>query len=130
MQVNFEYYKTFCVVAESKSITEASKKLYISQPAITKTIKLLENILGFSLFERTNRGIILTEEGTKLYAHIKPLILQIDDTKNIMNDVLLDGKTNIRIGTSITVLKLFLLDYIKKYTAKYPNVHFYIKILI
>lgn len=46
MNINFEYFKVFCQVAESKSITEAANQLNISQPAITKTIKLLEEELN------------------------------------------------------------------------------------
>lgn len=127
MDISFEYYRTFCVVAESKSITEAAEKMLISQPAITKTIKILEKNIGSSLFNRTHSGIKLTEEGERLYTYIKPLILQLDETKNVMNEIISDGKMNIRIGTSITVLRLFLIEFIKSYTKEYPNVHVYIE---
>ena len=127
MDISFEYYRTFCVVAESKSITEAAEKMLISQPAITKTIKILEKNIGSSLFNRTHSGIKLTEEGERLYTYIKPLVLQLDETKNVMNEIISDGKMNIRIGTSITVLRLFLIEFIKSYTKEYPNVHVYIE---
>ena len=127
MNISFEYYKTFCIVAESKSITEAGEKLMISQPAITKTIKILENEIGSSLFNRSHNGIKLTSEGERLYAYVKPLILQLDETKNVIDEIISDGKMNIRIGTSITVLRMFLIEYIKKYTEDHPNVHIYIE---
>ena len=127
MNISFEYYKTFCMVAESKSITEAANKLKISQPAITKTIKILETEIGSSLFNRYHNGIKLTNEGERLYAYIKPLILQLDETKNVMDEIISDGKMNIRIGTSITVLRMFLIEYIKKYTFEHPNVHIYVE---
>ena len=127
MNISFEYYKTFCVVAESKSITEAAEKLVISQPAITKTIKILENEIGSSLFSRGHSGVKLTAEGTRLYAYVKPLILQLDETKSMMDEIISDGKMKIRIGTSITVLRMFLIEYIKKYTNDYPNVHIYVE---
>ena len=117
MNISYEYYKTFCIVAESKSITEAAKRLNISQPAITKTIKLLESELNSVLFYRKHSGMSLTLEGERLYSYIKPIILQLDDTKNIMNEIVNKGKTNIRIGTSITVLRSFLIKYIKKIYA-------------
>ena len=93
MNLNFEYYKTFCVVAESKSITEASQKLLISQPAISKTMKLLEEELNKVLFNRTHNGIILTKEGESLYSYIKPIILQFNNTKNMLNNLVENGKT-------------------------------------
>ena len=127
MDISFEYYKTFCIVAESKSITEAAEKMLISQPAITKTIKILEKNIGSSLFNRTHSGIKLTEEGERLYTYIKPIILQLDETKNVMNEIISNGKMNIRIGTSVTVLRLFLIEFIKKYTKEHPNVHIYIE---
>lgn len=127
MNISFEYYKTFCTVAESKSITEAAEKLLISQPAITKTIKILESEIGSSLFSRSHSGIKLTTEGDRLYSYVKPLILQLDETKNIIDEIVSDGKMNIRIGTSITVLRMFLIEYIKKYTQEYPNVHIYVE---
>lgn len=127
MNISFEYYKTFCIVAESKSITEAAEKLLISQPAITKTIKILENEIGSSLFNRSHSGIKLTTEGERLYAYVKPLMLQLDETKNVMDEIISDGKMNIRIGTSITVLRMFLIEYIKKYTKEHPNVHVYVE---
>lgn len=127
MDINLEHYKTFCVVAESISITEAANKLNISQPAVTKTIRNIEQELNNTLFIRKHNGIYLTKEGEKLYAYIKPIILQLEDSKNIMNQMIQNQKTEIRIGTSTTVLKLFLLDYIKEYTEKYPNINIYIE---
>lgn len=122
MNISFEYYRVFCTVSECKSITNASKKLNISQPAITKTIKILESEINSTLFYRTHNGMTLTSEGEKLYAYIKPIILQLDETKNMMSEIITNGKTNIRIGTSITVLRFFLIDFIKDYMEEHPNV--------
>lgn len=123
MNISFEYYQTFCVVAESKSITEAAKKLNISQPAITKTIKILETEIESILFFRNHNGMTLTTEGEKLYTYIKPIMLQLFDTKNIMNEIVKNGKTFIKIGTSITILRSFLINYIKGFMIDHPNVH-------
>ena len=69
--VNLELYKIFVAVASEENITRASEKLNLTQPAITKHIKNLESILGVKLFFRTNHGIVLTEQGKKLYEEIK-----------------------------------------------------------
>ena len=57
MNINLEYYKIFYEVAKEQNITKASENLHISQPAISKTIKLLEEKLGGTLFVRTKKGV-------------------------------------------------------------------------
>lgn len=74
MNIDVEFYKVFCIVAENGSFSKAAEKLYISQPAITQTIRKLEEQLGGKLFYRNNNGVALTEEGKKLYAYIKDSI--------------------------------------------------------
>ena len=71
MNVNFELYRIFYTVANTLNITKASHELLISQPAISKSIKNLEESLGGQLFIRTKRGVILTDEGVELYKYIK-----------------------------------------------------------
>ncbi len=65
--INLELYRIFYVVAESGNITKASKKLCISQPAVTKQIKNLESQLNTPLFIRTKKGVILNECGQKIF---------------------------------------------------------------
>ena len=69
--VNLELYKIFALVAREKNITKASEILHISQPAVTNHIKNLENDLNLKLFNRTNHGIELTEEGQNIYKEIE-----------------------------------------------------------
>lgn len=74
--INFELYRIFKIVADECNITKASRRLNISQPAITKHIKNLEDGLNIKLFERTNSGVILTQNGKKIYEEIKePVII-------------------------------------------------------
>ena len=74
MNIDLEFYKVFCTIAEKGSFSGAAEKLYISQPAITQTMKKLEEQLGGKLFYRNNNGVALTEEGKKLYEYIKDSI--------------------------------------------------------
>ena len=69
--IDFELYRVFIEVAKEENITKASEKLNISQPAVTKQIKNLENQLSLVLFERKSKGLILTEDGKKLYEKLK-----------------------------------------------------------
>ena len=75
--VNLELYKIFVVVANELNVTKASEKLNISQPAVTKHIKNLENTIGITLFKRSNKGLELTEMGLELYESLKNPINEI-----------------------------------------------------
>lgn len=69
--VNLELYKIFVTVANEPNITKTSEKLNLTQPAVTKHIKNLENILQVKLLIRSNHGIVLTDKGQVLYKEIK-----------------------------------------------------------
>ena len=76
--IDFELYRIFVVVANEENITKASDKLNISQPAITKQIKNLENQLSMKLLKRKSKGVALTEEGKKLYEMLKNPIEELN----------------------------------------------------
>ena len=71
MDQNLNYYKVFYTAAKYKNISKAADALYISQPAISKTLSKLEENLNCTLFYRTSRGITLTAEGQLLYERIQ-----------------------------------------------------------
>lgn len=73
MNITIQQIEIFLTVAASNSISHASQQLYISQPALSSKIKQLEDILGYQLFGRTNKGVVLTEEGLRLYAALNPI---------------------------------------------------------
>ena len=82
MNIDFELYRVFYTVANNGNITKASEELNISQPAISKSIKNLEEQLGGNLFVRTKRGVILTDEGKEFYSYIKQAIEYINNAEN------------------------------------------------
>ena len=71
MNQNLSSYWIFYTVANAGNISKAAKELYISQPAISKSIQKLEESLDCKLFSRSSRGVILTSEGALLYEHVK-----------------------------------------------------------
>lgn len=123
MEINYELYKTFYIVASCSTITEASKKLMISQPAVTKAIKNLEQKLNGNLFIRGKTGIKLTENGKKFYNYIKPAIEQMEDAAKLFDNINKIESGHIKIGTSNTILKYFLMPYLKKYSKLFPDVN-------
>ena len=81
MDQNLSGYKIFYEVASCGNISKAAKKLYISQPAISKSIVKLEDGLDTKLFHRNSRGVTLTEEGTVLYRYIKDAFDNINNAE-------------------------------------------------
>ncbi len=122
MEQHLSQYKIFYEVARTGNISKAAKELYISQPAISKSISKLEENLGIALFSRNSRGVCLTMEGEILYSHIatafESIILGEKQIKKIKE--LNIGK--LRIGSSTTLCKGILLPYLGDFMQKYPHV--------
>lgn len=122
MNIDFELYRIFYVVANHSNITKASEELNISQPAISKAIKNLEDQLGGYLFVRTKRGVVLTEEGKEFYNYIKQAIEYINNAENKFTDLINLETGCIKIGISTTLTKEFLLPYLEKFHSLYPKI--------
>lgn len=122
MNIDFELYRIFYVVANNSNITRASKELNISQPAISKSIKNLEEQLGGQLFVRTKRGVVLTEEGKEFYKYIKQAIEYINNAENKFTDLINLEAGCIKIGVSTTLTKEFLLPYLEQFHSLYPKI--------
>lgn len=122
MNIDFELYRIFYVVANHANITKASEELNISQPAISKSIKNLEEQLGGNLFVRTKRGVILTSEGKEFYNYIKQAIEYINNAENKFTDLINLETGCIKIGISTTLTKEFLLPYLEEFHSLYPKI--------
>ena len=122
MNINFELYRVFYVVANNGNITKAAEELAISQPAISKAIKSLEEQLGGQLFTRTKRGVILTEEGKEFYNYIKQAMEYISSAENKFTELINLETGCIRIGIGTTLTKEFLLPYLEIFHKLYPNI--------
>lgn len=122
MNIDFELYRVFNEVANEENITAAAERLHISQPAVSKSIKSLEEQLGGSLFVRTKKGVILTEEGKELHRYIKTAIDYIRNAEHKFTDMVNLDSGLIRIGISRTLMKLYLLPVLEEFRKKYPNI--------
>ena len=123
MDINYELYKVFYYVAKTLSFSEASKELYISQSAVSQSIKTLEKRLNQVLFIRSTKKVQLTKEGLLLFKHIEPAINLITKGENqIAESNSLKGG-QLRIGASDTICRYFLVPYLKKFHETYPNIH-------
>jgi DNA-binding transcriptional LysR family regulator len=122
MNINLDLYKVFYHVAKNKNITKAANELNITQPGISKAIKNLEEQLGCSLFIRTKSGVILTDEGKVFFDQIKQAIEIIDNAEDKLKEMIDLDFGSLNIGVSNTIVKKYLMSYIKRFHDMYPNI--------
>lgn len=120
--INFELYRIFCKVANHKSISKTADELFISQSAVTQSIKKLEKILNEKLFYRNRNGVELTYMGKNLYEHIKESIDILDNTENIFNNYSNLDKGMLRIGGGNTLISSLILNTLCEFSEQHPNI--------
>ena len=123
MDINYELYKVFYHVANTLSFSEASKQLFISQSAVSQSIKVLEKKLNQTLFIRSTKRVQLTPEGEILLKHIEPAINLIQKGENQLLEANTLNGGQLRIGASDTICRYFLIPYLQQFHIQYPNVH-------
>ena len=116
-------YRIFYTVAKTQNISKAAKELYISQPAISKSIQKLEESLGCELFRRSSRGVLLTEEGELLFTHVSSAFETLTLGEDKLKNSLELGVGHLKIGVSSTLCKYMLLPYLKDFTKRYPHIN-------
>lgn len=122
MYENLNNYRIFYTVASLGNISKAADKLFISQPAISKSISNLEKGLGVTLFSRTSKGVSLTEEGEILYQHIGNAFDSINQAEDEIKKIHDLGIGQLKIGVSTSLCKHILLDYLKSFIDENPHI--------
>ena len=123
MDINYELYKVFYHVAISLSFSEASKHLFISQSAVSQSIKVLEKKLNQPLFIRSTKKVQLTPEGEILLRHIEPAMNLIRKGENQLLEAHTLNGGQLRIGASDTICRYYLIPYLKRFHQEYPGIH-------
>lgn len=111
MDINLNFLKYFCMVVKEQNITRAAEKLYITQPALTKAIKELENKLDCTLLKRTQKGVLPTEEGIILYNHAENIFKEFNNTCHIIESK--KNKNDLYIGTTTSNFFNIITDMLK-----------------
>lgn len=122
MEQNLNLYQIFYEVAGCRNFSVAAKKLYISQPAVSKSILRLEESLNTVLFHRSSRGVALTPEGELLYQHVEKALLSLKSGEDQLRSVSAQGISRLSIGVSTTLCKYILLPLLKNFIAENPNI--------
>lgn len=120
--INLNLYKIFYEVAKYNSISAASKNMYLSQPAISKAIKNLENELDVILFYRTLNGIILTEKGKELFLIVEQGLNSFRLAEKKMEENINLQKGSLSIGIRSHIASFYLIDKIAEFHKKYNKI--------
>lgn len=115
-------YRSFAAVARCESISAAAKLLFVTQPAVSSDILELEDVLGVTLFYRTNRGVRLTTEGEVLYEHVRSAFAFLDSGEDAIREMTGLHSGTLRIGASDMTLRFYLLDHIRAFCRRYPQI--------
>lgn len=119
---DLELYRIFYEVAKCGNISVAANNLFISQPAVSKSIKKLESITGISLFSRNSRGVKLTKEGIVFYEYIERALNEIYLGENVLDKLKKKEQGSIKLGVSTTICKHFVVPKLKNFIREYPNI--------
>lgn len=122
MVSNLEYYKVFYYVAKYGSLTQAAAELAISQPAVSQSVKQLEQEVGTKLFLRASKGVRLTAEGELLFRYVSKGYEQIELGEKKLAQMLNLELGELHIGASDMTLRFYLLPYLEQFHEKYPNI--------
>ena len=127
MNIDLNLYRVFFTVASCKNISRAAEILFVSQPAVSKSIKTLENSLNVTLFSRSSKGVTLTPEGEILLNHIKNAFAEFSLGEHIIEKLKNKEMGNINLGVSTTIGKSYFLPKFQAFIKEYP--YFKIKIV-
>lgn len=122
MNISLDLLKVFKTVAYYGSITKAAKKLCVTQPSVTKSIRKLESQLNINLFVREKKGVVLTDDGKRLYRYIIDSINTLDNTEYIVKNINESDFGILRIGAGESVTKHILKNTIIEYKKLHPGI--------
>ncbi len=124
--MTIRHLKVFISVCENNSMTKAAEELFIAQPAVSKTISEIEAHYNIVLFERINKRIYLTEEGSKLLVKAKEIINSFNEFEDLANDS--SVKPTVKIGSSITIGKQQMPKLLRELNDLFPNINFQLSV--
>ncbi|MDQ0062660.1 LysR family transcriptional regulator [Paenibacillus harenae] len=126
MDINLEWYRVFYWIAKSGSLTAAAEQLHITQPAVSHTVKQLEDKMGGALFFRTSKGVKLTAEGDVLLRYIEQAFHSISNGEKAIAEMNNLNSGEIHIGASDTLCNHYLLTYLEQFHEQHPSIRIHV----
>ncbi len=122
MRIELRHLKAFCAVAEELSFRGASERIGVAQPALSRTIKHLEEEAGVTLFERTTRVTSLTEAGRAFLSRSQAILESLDDAVDLARRVQSGITGEVRVGFNDFAISGLLPETVRQFRAAYPEV--------
>lgn len=120
--INFNQLRVFYYAAKHLNFTRAGKELYITQPAVTAQMRVLEEACGFKLFKKKGRKLHLTDEGRTLYGYAKKIFEYEKEVEGAIEDMRKLKRGVLRLGTTKTYARYFMPFLIGRFREKYPHI--------
>ncbi|MBO8168748.1 MAG: LysR family transcriptional regulator [Thermoanaerobacteraceae bacterium] len=127
--MNLSTLELFCLVAKVEKFSTAANIMHLTQPAVSAQMQNLESYLNVKLFERTGRGIVLTEAGQIVYKHARKILQQFENMERELDELLSNKETKLVIGATSTVGDFAIPCTIWTFKEKYPKANIKLEIL-
>ncbi|EGQ24617.1 MULTISPECIES: LysR family transcriptional regulator [Sporosarcina] len=124
MSINLEWYKVFRKVVQNESFSKAARQLFMTQPAVSQIISQLERELDTRLFNRTSKGVSLTDEGSLLFEYVNSALNLIDAGNEKLYELKNLSAGELKIGVGDTISRYYLLPYLEAFHTNYPSIRF------
>ncbi len=128
MALNPHHLAVFDAVARCENVTAAAGVLMISQPAVSKQVKLLERSLGVRLMERSRRGVTLTDAGRVLAAYARKIAALSEEAESAVADLQSLRRGSLAVAASPTIAAYLLPAVLVRYRLKYPGIRLKVEI--
>lgn len=124
MSINLEWYKVFRTVVHNESFSKAAKSLFMTQPAVSQIISQLERATDTRLFNRTSKGVTLTDEGSLVYEYVNSALNLIDAGNEKLRELKNLSSGELKIGVGDTISRYYLLPFLENFHTNFPGIHF------
>ncbi len=115
--------RAFLTLARTGSFTVAAKKLFLSQSAVSHSMKALETDVGCRLFDRMGKKVLLTQAGEQLLHHAEKILQEMLTARESLSELGKWGKGRLRIGTSSTACQYILPAVLREFKESFPQCH-------
>jgi DNA-binding transcriptional LysR family regulator len=120
--IDAELYKVFYTVAGCGTVSAAAGHLFVSQPAVSKSIKKLEDLTGCTLFVRSSKGVRLTSEGQILYDYVKNGFEHLQNGEQVLKKLRNRKEGLVKVGISNTLCRYYFIPHLEEFHQKYPGI--------
>lgn len=122
MAIDWDKLRVFYFVAKAKSFNRAASDLNISQSALSRSVQLLEHLIGVQLFIRVPKGVILTKQGEILFEKVQEMQMAFEDAKSAIEDESSEPQGLLKIATTVALASSWIVEFVPDFLEKYPNI--------